>query len=62
MQMVREEVAEVSYCYYPQDSSEIVRKFPCMEATEYTDRDQMFWDVLPVTPRGRFRTLRPAKS
>ena len=62
MQMVREEVAEVSYCYYSWDSREIVQKFPCIEAAKFTDRDQMFWDVLPVAPRGHFRTLRPAKG
>ena len=62
MQMAREEVAEVSYCYYPRDSREIVRKFPCLEAAQFTDRDQTFRDVLPAAPRGRFWTLRPAKG
>ena len=59
MQMVREEVAEVSYCYYSQDSR---MKFPCIEAAKFNDRDQTFWDVLPAAPRGRFRTLRRAKG
>ena len=59
MQMAREEVAEVSYCYY---SREIVRKFPCLEAAKFTDRDRTFWDVLPMAPRRRFWTLRPAKG
>ena len=62
MQMAQEEVAEVSYCYYSWDSREIVRKFPCLEAAKFTDRDRTFWDVLPAAPRGRFRTLRPAKG
>ena len=62
MQMAREEVAEVSYCDYSQDSREIVRKFPCLEAAKFTDRDRTFWDVLPAAPRGCFRTLRPAKG
>ena len=62
MQMAREEAAEVSYCYYWRDSREIVRKFPCLEAAKFTDRDRTFWDVLPTAPRGRFRTLRPAKG
>ena len=62
MQMTREEVAEVSYCYYSRDSLVIVRKFPCLEAAKFTDRDRMFWDVLPADPRGRFWTLRPAKG
>ena len=62
MQMAREEVAEVSYCYYSRDSSETVRKFPCLEAAKFTDRDRTFWDVLPAALRGRFRTLRPAKG
>ena len=62
MQMAREEVAEVSYCYYSRDSREIVRKFPCLEAVKFTDRDRTFWDVLPAAPRGRFRTLHPAKG
>ena len=47
-QMAREEVAEVSYCYYSRDSREIVRKFPCLEAAKFTDRDRTFWDVLPA--------------
>ena len=46
--MAREEVAEVSYCYYSRDSREIVRKFPCLEAAKFTDRDRTFWDVLPA--------------
>ena len=62
MQMAREEVAEVSYCYYSRDTREIVRKFPCMEAAKFTDRDLMFWDVLPVAPRRRFQMLRLAKG
>ena len=62
MQMEREEVAEVSYCYYSQDSRKIVRKFPCLEAAKFTDRDRTFWDVLPAAPCGCFRTLRPAKG
>ena len=62
MQMAREEVAEVSYCYYSRDSCEIVRKFPCLEAAKFTDRDRTFWDILPVNPRGRFRTLLPANG
>ena len=62
MQMAREEVAEVSYCYYSWDSREIVRKFPCLEAAKFTDGDQTFWDVLPVAPCGRFRMLRSAKG
>ena len=62
MQMAREEVAEVSYCYYSRDSREIVRKFPCLEAAKFTDRDRTFWDVLPAAPRGRFQMLRPAKG
>ena len=62
VQMAREEVAEVSYCYYSRDSREIVRKFPCLEAAKFTDRDRTFWDVLPTAPRGRFRTLRSAKG
>ena len=62
MQMAREEVAEVSYCYYSQDSHKIVRKFPTLEAAKVTDRDRTFWDILPADPRGRFRTLRPAKG
>ena len=62
MQMAREVVAEVSYCYYSWDSREIVRKFPCLEAAKFTNRDRTFWDVLPVAPCGRFRTLRPAKG
>ena len=62
MQMAREEVAEVSYCYYSRDSREIIRKFPCLEAAKFTDRDRTFWDVLPAAPRGRFRTLCPAKG
>ena len=53
MQTAREEVAEVSYCYYSRDSREIVRKFPCLEAAKFTDRDRTFWDVLPAAPRGR---------
>ena len=53
MQMAQEEVAEVSYCYYSRDSREIVRKFPCLEAAKFTDRDRTFWDVLPADPRGR---------
>ena len=61
MQMAREEVAEVSYCYYSQDSREIVQKFPCMEAAKFTDRDRTFWDVLPAAPCGHFRTLCPAQ-
>ena len=48
MQMAREEVAEVSYCYYSRDSREIVWKSPCLEAAKFTNRDQTFWDVLPV--------------
>ena len=39
---------EVAYCYYSQDSREIVRKFPCLEAAKFTDRDRTFWDVLPA--------------
>ena len=62
MQIVREEVAEVSYCYYSRDSREIVRKFPCLEAAKFTDSDWMFWYVLRAAPRRRFRTLRPAKG
>ena len=62
MQMAREDVAEVSYSYYSRDSREIVRKFPCLEAAKFTDRDQTFWDVLPAAPRRRFRMLRPAKG
>ena len=62
IQMVRKEVAEVSYCYYSQDSHEIVRKFPCLEAAKFTDRGRTFWDVLPTAQRGRFRTLHPAKG
>ena len=62
MQMVREEVAEVSYCYYLRDSREIVWKFPCLEAAKFTDRDRTFWDVLPAAPRRRFQTLHPAKG
>ena len=62
MQMAREEVAEVSHCYYSWDCREIVRKFPCLEAAKFTDRDQTFWDVLPVAPRLSFRTLRLAKG
>ena len=42
MQMAREEVAKVSYCYYSRDSHEIVRKFPCLEAAKFTDRDRTF--------------------
>ena len=48
MQMVREEVAEVLYCYYSRDSREIVQKFPCIEAAKFTDCDRMFRDVLPA--------------
>ena len=59
MQMVQE---EVSYCYYSWDSREIVRKFPCMEAAKFTDRDWTFWGILPAAPHGRFRMLRPAKG
>ena len=62
MQMAREEVAEVSYCYYSRDSSEIVQKFPCLEAAKFTDHNRTFWDVLPSAPHWRFRTLRPAKG
>ena len=62
MQMAREEVAKVSYCYYSQDSREIVWKFPCLEAAKFTDRGRTFWNVLPAAPRGRFRTLHPAKG
>ena len=62
MQMAWEEVAEVSYCYYSQDSREIVRKFPCLEAVKFTDHDRTFWDVLPAAPYERFQTLRPAKG
>ena len=62
MQMAREEVAEVSYCYYSRDSCEIVCKFPCIEAAKFTDRDWTSWDGLPVGARRRFWTLRPAKG
>ena len=62
MQMAREEVAKVLYCYYSRDSREIVWKFPCLEAAKFTDRDWTFWDVLPAALRVRFRTLRPAKG
>ena len=62
MQMAREEVAEVSYCYYSGDAHEIVRKFLCMEAAKFIDCDRLFWDVLPMAPRGRFQTLHPAKG
>ena len=62
MQMAREEVVEVSYCYYSRDSCKMVRKFPCLDAAKFTDRDRTFWDVLPAAPRGRFRTLRLAKG
>ena len=62
MQMARQEVAEVSYCYYLRDSSETAQKFPCIEAAEFTDRDQTFWDVLPAALHRRFRTLHPAKG
>ena len=54
MQMAWEEVAEVSYCYCSRDSREIVRKFSCIGAAKFTDRDGMFWDVLPAAPRRRF--------
>ena len=53
MQMAREEVVEVSYCYYSWDSRETVWKFPCLEAAKFTNRDRMFWDVLPAAPRRR---------
>ena len=53
MQMAREEVAEVSYCYYSRDSREIVQKFPCLEAAKFTDRDRTFWDLLPADVFGR---------
>ena len=56
-----EEVAEDSYCYYSQDSCEIVRKYPCMEVTKFTNRNGTFWDILPSSPHGRFRTLHPTK-
>ena len=56
------EVAEVSYCYYSQDSRVTVQKFPCMDIAKFTDRDWTFWDVLPVARRGRFWLLRPAKG
>ena len=62
MQMAREEVAEVPYCYYSWDSREIVRKFPCLEAAKFTDRDRTFWDILPAALRGCFQTLHPAKG
>ena len=62
MQMAREEVGEVSNYYYSRDSREIVRKFLCLEAAKFTDRDRMFWDVLPMAPHGRFRTLHLAKG
>ena len=62
MQMARDEVAEVSYCYYLWDSCEIVQKFPCLEAVKFTDRDRTFWDVLPLAPRRRFWTLCAAKG
>ena len=61
MQMAREEVAKVLYCYYSRESREIVRKFPCLEAAKFTDDDRTFWDVLPAALRGRFQTLYPAK-
>ena len=54
-------VAEVLYCYYSRDSCEIVRKLPGMEVTKFTNRNQTFWDILPSSPRRRFRKLRPAK-
>ena len=60
--MAREEVTEVSYSYYSQDSHEIVRKFPCMEVAKFTNSDQTFWNVLPAAPCGHFRTLRQAKG
>ena len=62
MEMAREEVVEVLYCYYSRDSREIVWKFPCLEAAKFTDRDQTFWDVPPAATCRRFRTLRPAKG
>ena len=37
-----EEVAKVLYCYYSQDSYEIVRKFTCMEVVKFTHLDWMF--------------------
>ena len=56
------EVAEVSYCYYSQDSHEIVWKFPCMEVAKFTNHDQTIWDVLPAAPHRRFWSLCPAKG
>ena len=35
------------HCYCSRDSREIVQKFPCMERAKFTNRDRMFWDVLP---------------
>ena len=54
------EVAEV--LYYSRDSYEIVRKYPHVEVTKFTNRDWTFWDVFLVAPHGRSRTLRPAKG
>ena len=53
MQMAWEEVAEVSYCYYSQDSREVVRKIPCLEAAKFAGGDEMFWDVLSAASLGR---------
>ena len=61
MQMAREEVAEVSYCYYSRDSREIVQKFPCMEAAKFTDHDRTFWDVLPAALHKRL-DIAPGKG
>ena len=62
MQMAQEEVTEVSYCYYSQDSREIVQKFPCMEPAKFTDCDQTFWDVLPTALGRTFSDVAPGKG
>ena len=62
VQMAREEVAEVSYCYYSRDSREIVRKFPCLGSSEvYRSRP----DILGRSARGparMFSDVAPGKG
>ena len=62
MQMAREEVAEVSYCYYSWDSRKIVRKCPCMEAVKFTDRDWTFLGGFTRGPAWTFSDVAPGKG
>ena len=62
MQMAREEVAEVSYCYYSRDSREIVRKFPCLEAAKFTDRDRTIFGHSACGPARTFLDVAPGKG